>query len=318
MRYFAAMMLILVSLTACSQNESVNQIIQGDKDAVVAVFMSHKTDQTKNGLGTGFFIGENEILTNYHVAGSPDHTIKVAVKNSNKTYDATVVAGDKNTDIALLKLNDWNTFIKDNPKIKYLKFATKPAEETQTVWTIGHPGGLFYSISRGVVSVDAKKSPDPFPMWWIQTDAHVFQGNSGGPMLNDEGEVLGMNSDMIVQEGGSYGFAIPTPLIKKVLSDLKQYNEVRWATLGIVLEGNTIAKVVSGGAADKAGIKEKDVVRAVGINGIYTEVDGAMKLIKMLSKIDYNTPIVLELTRGDDEPVIKLTPDYKTSQLYLK
>lgn len=317
MKQIFALLFMAISLAACSQIEDSNYKISQEKDAVVAVLISDTTDDKKGGVGTGFFIKENYIVTNYHVGGDPNTTLKIAMEQGSKMYDAELVLGDKDTDVAIIKLKNWEEFKKENPQIKYLTFASENPHVTDTVWAIGHPWGLFYSISRGIVSIDATKNPAPFPMWWIQTDAHVFQGNSGGPLLNNDGEVVGMNSNMYAREGGSYGFAIPTPLIKKIIHDLETYKEVRWASMGVGLEGTKISSVAPGSAAEKAGIKPNDIVTAVAKNGqVFVDVNDSLDLIKYLSALDHKDTVVLEISRDNDPISIKVTPDYKTSKDY--
>lgn len=320
MRQLFAVIFVLFSLTACNELSFTSKNdyhIANEKTAIVAIMATNATaTPPTSGLGTGFFIKENYIITNYHVAGDPAFKLKVGNETSDKMYEAEVIYGDKDTDIAVIKLKNWDEFKKDNPQVTYLKFSDTLPKVTDPVWVIGHPWGLFYSISKGIVSNEGRKSPASFPMWWIQTDAHVYEGNSGGPLLNDEGEVLGINSVMIAQTGGSYGFAIPESLIRKVISDLENYKQVRWASLGITFEGPGIKvkDLSADGAAKKAGLQAGDTIVSVDGKDIKVPFD----LIEHLSGLDYQTKVQLGIKRDNKMHIIDVQPGFKLSTDYPK
>lgn len=310
-------MLMLVTLTACTKNE--DHLIMSKKTAVVAILAENKVNSNEGGVGTGFFIKDNYIVTNFHVVGNGEYNLKVGMENNDALYEAEIVLGDKDSDIAVIKLKDWEKFKTENPQLTYLKFAEKMPEATDTAWAIGHPWGLFYSISKGIISVEGRKSPNPIPTWWIQSDAHIFQGNSGGPLLNEDGEVVGINSVMIAREGGSYGFAIPTPLIKKIISDLEKYKEVRWANLGISAEtpGVTIKELVDNGAAKEAGFKVGDKLLSIKTEEIHpVAINQMFDLISFLSILDYQTKVQIVVKRGEEEITLDVTPKFKLNSEY--
>ena len=322
MRHVLAFVLILFSLTACKDitSETNSYNIAAKKDAIVAIVATN-TAEKKSGLGTGFFIKENYIVTNYHVAGDPTFDISVSTETNGKSYPAEVVYSDKATDIAVIKLKKWDEFIKDNPNVKYLKFADSLPKDTDTVWAIGHPWGLTFSISKGIVSNEARKTPDPIPTWWIQTDAHVYEGNSGGPLLNDNGDVVGIDSNMIAQTGGSYGFAIPMTLVKKVLNDLEKYKEVRWPSLGVLLEGPgaTVKDMPGDSAAKAAGLQVGDVIVAVKYGDAEeTPVKNYYDLIELLSGADYASNIELAVMRKNKMMRLHVQPKFKSNLDYAK
>jgi serine protease DegQ len=243
------------------------------------------------------------------------------MENNDELYEAEIVLGDKDSDVAVIKLKDWEKFKKENPQLTYLKFADKMPDATDTAWAIGHPWGLFYSISKGIISVEGRKSPNPIPTWWIQSDAHIFQGNSGGPLLNEDGDVLGINSVMIAREGGSYGFAIPFPLIKKVINDLEKYKEVRWVNLGISVEtpGVTIKEISNNSAAKEAGIKPGDRIVSIKTEEIHlTPINQMFDLISFLSVLDYQTKVQIVVERDDELITLDLTPKFKLNKEYVK
>jgi S1-C subfamily serine protease len=317
MKNFLAFVLVLVTLTACVKNE--DNLIESKKTAVVAILAENKDKPSESGVGTGFFIKDNYIVTNYHVVGDGNYNLKVGMENNDELYEAEIVLGDKDSDVAVIKLKDWEKFKKENPQLTYLKFADKMPDATDTAWAIGHPWGLFYSISKGIISVEGRKSPNPIPTWWIQSDAHIFQGNSGGPLLNEDGDVLGINSVMIAREGGSYGFAIPFPLIKKVINDLEKYKEVRWANLGISVEtpGVTIKEVSNNSAANEAGLKPGDRIVSIKTEEIHlTPINQMFDLISFLSVLDYQTKIQIFVERGNELITLNLTPKFKLNNEY--
>lgn len=310
-------MLMFVTLTACAKNE--DQLIASKKTAVVAILAENKDNPNESGVGSGFFIADNYIVTNHHVVGDGNYNLKVGMENNDATYEAEIIFGDKDSDVAVIKLKDWEKFKKENPQLSYLKFATKMPTATDTAWAIGHPWGLFYSISKGIISLEARKSPNPIPTWWIQSDADIFQGNSGGPLLNEDGEVLGINSVMIAREGGSYGFAIPFPLVKKIISDLEKYKEVRWANLGISAEtpGVTIKELVDNGAAKDAGFKVGDKLLSIRTEETHTvTINQMFDLISFLSILDYQTKVQIVVKRGEEEITLGVTPKFKLNSEY--
>lgn len=315
-----ALMIVCLGLAACSSSKNLADLIDDKKNSVVAIVMTGQpitgTNNTPTGVGTGFIVADNFIVTNFHVGGDKNNKLQVAVDGSSKMYDAELVMGDEKTDIAVIKLKDWKAFIADNPNIKLIQWSEKHPREGDDIFVIGHPWGLFYSVSRGIISHEGRKSPVPLPTWWLQSDAHIYQGNSGGPMIDIDGNVIGMNSIMISKEGGSYGFALPTPLIKKVIADLEKYKEVRWASLGVGLENARIKSVSSGSAAEKAGIKVNDDIVSLTINGKEIPVHTAMDLIIALSIIDYQQEITLGVKRDKDVVAIKVTPGFKINNDY--
>jgi S1-C subfamily serine protease len=319
MKNIIALLLMVVTLTACTANEDYT--IANKKTAVVAILAENKENTNQGSVGTGFLIKENYIITNFHVAGDTNFNLKVAMENNDETYEAELVYGDKDTDVAVIKLKDWEKFKNENPQLTYLDFATSLPKVTETVWAIGHPWGLFYSVSKGIVSTEARKSPSPFPMWWIQTDADIFQGNSGGPLLNEDGKVVGMNSVMLAQEGGSYGFAIPFPLINKVINDLEKYKEVRWSSLGISIDGPrvTIKEISTDSAAKEAGLQVGDKIVSVRTEAtLKTPIQTAFDLISYLSILDHETNLQVTVDRDDTLITLDLDPKFKLNTDYAK
>jgi S1-C subfamily serine protease len=319
MKHFLAFMLMFVTLTACTKNE--DYLIASKKTAVIAILSENKDKPSEGGVGTGFIVKDNYIITNFHVVGTDTNTLKIAMEGNDELYDAELIVGDKDSDIAVIKLKDWDKFKKENPQMTYLKFADNMPNSTDTAWAIGHPWGLFWSISKGIISLDARKMPGPLPLWWIQTDAHVFQGNSGGPLLNNDGDVIGMNSVMIAKEGGSYGFAIPFPIIQKVINDLEKHKEVRWASLGISVEtpGVTIKEIMDNSAAKEGGLKVGDKIVSIKTeDSQLTPINQMFDLIAFLSVLDYQTKVQIAVERDGNMITLDVTPKFKLNTEYTK
>ena len=221
--------------------------------------------------GSGFIISSDGfIVTNNHVVEDAD-TIKVTLSN-DEVYDAEVIGLDPRMDLALLKIDSKQEF-------PFVKFGnSKESRVGEWVVAIGNPFGLGGTVTAGIISAlgrDIRSGPyDRF----IQTDAPINKGNSGGPLFNMDGEVIGVNTMIYSQSGGSVGigFSIPSELVVPVIEQLKDYGETRRGWLGVMIQnvteelakdmdleearGALIQKVAENGPADKAGIEEGDVI----------------------------------------------------------
>lgn len=315
-----ASLMVMFVLVACTKSSTT--MIEDAKLGIVVVVAKrdgNTVSDQKSGVGTGSFIADNVILTNFHVAGNSQE-IKIGVTTSDDLYDAEFVYGDKESDVAVIKLKDWNKFVKENPSYRILDYASRVPKEGETVYTIGHPWGLFYSVSKGIVSTSKRKSPANVPTWWIQTDAHVYNGNSGGPMLNEQGQIVGMNSVMVVNEGGSYGFAIPIGLVKKIINDLEKYKEVRWATIGVAMKspGVTVGEIMPGSAASKTELRPNDRIVGLMINRNIIRVSNSLDVISELSQVDYESEIILIVEREYAVLKIAIKPGYKLAKDFVK
>ncbi|MFH0813331.1 MAG: DegQ family serine endoprotease [Pseudomonadota bacterium] len=227
------------------------------------------------GLGTGMVMDEEgHILTNNHVVGGATE-IKVLLSNG-KQYPAKVVGTDPKTDLAVIKIETTET-------LPHVTFGDSDKVEVgEWVVAIGHPRGLDQTVTQGIISAKHRRGiTDPSTYQdFLQTDAAINPGNSGGPLLNLQGEVIGVNAAIVSQSGGSegIGFAIPSNMALHTAKALIAHGKVERGWLGVSVQdltpdlaqsfglgapkGALIADVSKDGPADKAGIKRGDVVLA--------------------------------------------------------
>lgn len=237
-------------------------------------------EREQQGSGSGVIIRQDGyIVTNNHVVQGATK-IEVTL-NNNKTYEATVIGTDPVTDVALIKI--------DADGLPIVPFGDSDNLRLgEWVLAIGSPLGeqLKGTITAGIVSAKGRSMPNyngEFKIEsFIQTDAAVNPGNSGGALVNKKGELVGINTAIVSQTGAysGYSFAVPSNMVKKVVGDLIDFGSVKRAILGISggtvtdelakklkldsPEGAYVNEVVKGGAADRAGIKSEDVI--VGID----------------------------------------------------
>ena len=248
----------------------------------------------EQGLGSGIIVrregGSYYVLTNNHVAGSAD---KITVRTfDGKEYAGSLVGKDSRKDLALVKFNSSNNDI---------AVATLGDSSTLQVgdWAIaiGSPYGLVSSVTAGIVSALGRTGgPDGNISDFIQTDAAINRGNSGGALVNIYGEVVGINTWIASEGGGNIGlgFAIPINSAKKAIEDFLSYGKVRYGWLGATLEpldkagdaelgvdpgkGALVADVYRRGPAEKGGVHPGDVI--LGLNGAdISEVDQLVRLV---------------------------------------
>ena len=233
----------------------------------------------REATGSGVIIStDGYIVTNNHVVeGADELTVTL---NDNKEYSARIVGADKNTDLALIKIDGKNL-----PAIAIAN--SEDIKVGEWVLAVGNPLGLNNTVTAGIVSAKARSLGANGVEAFIQTDAAINRGNSGGALVNVKGELVGINAALYSQTGSysGYGFAIPTTIMNKVVADLKQSGTVQRAVIGIqggdvknfidmqkeegkevdfgTMEGVYIDKVTDDGAAADAGLKKGDVIVAV-------------------------------------------------------
>ena len=233
----------------------------------------------REATGSGVIISsDGYIVTNNHVVeGADELTVTL---NDNKEYSARIVGTDKTTDLALIKID-----AKNLPAIVIAN--SDELKVGEWVLAVGNPFNLNNTVTAGIVSAKARSLGANGVESFIQTDAAINAGNSGGALVNTKGELVGINAMLYSQTGSysGYGFAIPTTIMNKVVSDIKQYGTVQRALIGIqgsdvnnyidsqkeqgktvdlgTMEGIYVAKVTDDGAAEAAGMKESDVITAI-------------------------------------------------------
>jgi serine protease Do len=229
-------------------------------------------EQRVQGAGSGVIISQDgEILTNFHVIEGirgGESTLEVKLSDG-RTFKATVLGKDKELDIALVKIS-----------ATHLPYAKLGNSESMRIgdWVvaIGNPLGLDHTVTHGIISAKGRQLSGPGLESFLQTDAAINRGNSGGPLLNLKGEVIGINT-AIRPDGQNIGFAVPVDMINNILKDLRSGKPVNRGYLGVnpknldnefqsslgILEGAVVASVVRGGPADKGGIQRLDVITAV-------------------------------------------------------
>ncbi len=229
--------------------------------------------QKVSSLGSGFVIDPKGIVvTNNHVIEDADEIV-VNFSNGDK-FQAKLIGRDPKTDLAVLKLE-----VSSKKKFPFVKFGdSRKSRVGDWVIAIGNPFGLGGSLSAGVISaINRDINAGPYDSF-IQTDAAINRGNSGGPLFNLDGEVIGVNSAIISPSGGSVGigFSIPSDLVQNVIAQLQEYGETRRGWLGVRIQqvtddlaenlglkkahGALVSEVSKGGPAEKGGVEVGDVI----------------------------------------------------------
>lgn len=272
--------------------------------------------------GSGVIISKDGyVVTNNHVV---DGATKLRVKlNDGRTFDAKLIGKDSATDVALLKIDS-------DDDLPTLPFGSSDALRLgEWVLAIGSPFDLQSTITAGIVSAKARNLgaiPNDFRIEsFIQTDAAVNPGNSGGALVNTRGELVGINTLIKSQTGSyiGYSFAIPEAIVRKVVVDLKEYGVVQRAMLGIMfrpvdqdfldsegkelgikeLGGIYVASVVEGGSASEAGIRKGDII--LSIDGV--KVNDSATVQELIARRRPNDKVKISVKRDGDVKQIDVT-----------
>ncbi len=269
--------------------------------------------QEKTGYGSAFFISKDGyLLTNHHVV--EDASKVTIVLNDRRELDATVVGSDERTDVALLKVQGTS----------YPELRTGNVDQLRVgepVLAIGSPFGFDYSASAGIVSAKMRNMMGETSVPFIQTDVALNPGNSGGPLFNQRGEVVGVNSRIFSGTGGYMGlsFSIPIDVAMDVADQLKRNGKVTRSYLGVSLqdidrnlaesyklskpEGSLITQVAPNSPAARAGLRAGDVI--LKYNG--TPISRTSELLNYLNRSVPNQSIQLEVLRDDKRRNITAT-----------
>ncbi len=272
------------------------------------------------GLGSGVIISpDGYITTNNHVIDGADR-LEVTL-NDNRTFNATVIGSDAATDLALIKI--------DADSLRVIPMGDSDALRVgEWVLAVGNPFGFTSTVTTGIVSAKARSISSTQNMRsmgiesYIQTDAAVNPGNSGGALVNIDGELIGINTAIYSQTGNyaGYSFAIPVSIVSKVMTDLKQYGTVQRAVLGIefreltpalvkeknitgVNDGILVENVIDRSSAAEAGIEKGDIITAIDNNPTHT----AAQLQEQLARHRPGDTVTISLLRDGKSRNTKVT-----------
>lgn len=311
---------------------SVNAVVHVTTEAMVTVrdpmadffwgYRAPQQQQQRQGAGSGVIIGSDGfIVTNHHVVEGAD---KIQVHlNDRRVFEAKIMGSDPSTDIAVLKI--------DAEDLATLPYGNSDDVRVgEWVLAVGNPMNLTSTVTAGIVSAKARNinllqydpSRDIFPIEsFIQTDAAVNPGNSGGALVNATGELIGINSAIASTTGSysGYSFAIPVNIVKKVTRDLVEFGSVQRAYLGVSIRdldpalakeldmdlphGVYVNGLTEGGAAAKAGIAKGDVIVKVG----NIEVRDVPQLQEQVGKFHPGDRVPITVLRNGLDKVIELT-----------
>jgi len=278
--------------------------------------------QLRQGAGSGVIVStDGYIVTNNHVVEGAD---KIQVHlNDNRMYEGTVVGRDPSTDIALLKINAENL-----SSVSYGN--SDNVRVGEWVLAVGNPMNLTSTVTAGIVSAKARNinllqydpTRDVFPIEsFIQTDAAVNPGNSGGALVNVNGDLVGINTAIGSNTGTytGYSFAVPVNIVKKVAADLLEFGSVQRAYLGVSIRdmdqkladetkvgqirGVYVNGVSDGGAAQQSGMKAGDVIMKVG----NIDVNNVPQLQEQVSKFRPGNKVPVTVMRSGEEKVFDMT-----------
>jgi serine protease Do len=264
------------------------------------------------GQGSGFVISsDGYVVTNNHVIDGATK-IQVAFDNDETKYDAKLIGTDPRTDVALLKIESTKTF----PAVK---LATKEPRVGDWALAVGNPFGLGGTVTAGIVSALARDIGSG-PYDYMQIDAAVNRGNSGGPTFNLDGDVIGVNTAIFSPSGGNVGIAfdVPAKTVQEVVTQLKSSGTVKRGWLGVKIQnvdedtaaslglseahGALVSEVTPNGPAAGAGIKTQDAILQVNNDKIADSRDLARKIAELAP----DTPVDIKVWRNNAEKSIKV------------
>ncbi|MBG76469.1 MAG: Periplasmic pH-dependent serine endoprotease DegQ [Alphaproteobacteria bacterium MarineAlpha5_Bin12] len=307
----------VVSITSTTIVEDNNQQIpQFPEGSPFEDFFQEYFDQNDNGakkrpivgLGSGFIIDDSGIVvTNNHVIEGADE-INIIMDNGDE-FEATILGKDPKADLAVIKFD---------PKGKKLNSVEWGDSDLARIgdWAIaiGNPLGVGNTVTAGIVSAIARDIGGGPYVKFIQTDASINRGNSGGPLFNIEGKVIGINSAIISQSGGSIGlgFAIPSNIAKKIVYQLIEFGRTKRGWLGVQIQNVTdeiaesldlennqgafVASIQEGSPAEEFGIEAGDIILEFNGNTIETYRD----LPKLVAETDVDTVVIVKVWRKNE------------------
>ncbi|MAR57418.1 MAG: peptidase A2 [Rickettsiales bacterium] len=237
-------------------------------ESVVTITSSSNSmnSRTNNGIGSGvIFSDDGYIVTNLHILSGSNINVRL---NNGKNYSASIIGIDNNTDIAVLK-------IVTNDKLNSIEIAdSENIKVGDRVLAIGNPYGIGISVSNGIISATGRDYGNPY-LQLIQTDAAINPGNSGGALINENGNLVGINSKIFSKTGAyqGIGFAIPSNLVVQIVSELIQFGKIRTTWIGnfrvVRIRVNLNNKIVNAlkvieidnfGPLYEKGVRENDII----------------------------------------------------------
>jgi len=275
-------------------------------------FAQPERPKVVQGQGSGFVISpDGYVVTNNHVIDGATK-IQITFDNDETKYEAKLIGTDPRTDVALLKIQSTKTF----PAVK---FSTKQPRVGDWALAVGNPFGLGGTVTAGIVSALARDIGSG-PYDYMQIDAAVNRGNSGGPTFNLDGDVIGVNTAIFSPSGGNVGIAfdIPAKTVNEVVTQLKAHGTVRRGWLGVKIQnvdedtaaslglkeahGALVSEVTPSGPAAAAGIETQDAILQVNDEKIVDSRDLARKI----AELSPDSPVNIKVWRNNGEKVINV------------
>jgi putative serine protease PepD len=287
------------STRATSGGLSAGEIYKNSQSAVVEI-------QAGAATGTGFVIDEQgHVVTNEHVAGG-NQTVEIRFADESEEQ-GRVIGTDPSSDIAVIQVD-----LTGHDVTPVQLGSSAGVEVGDPVYAIGNPFGLERSLTAGIVSAVNRDitAPNNFTINdVIQTDAPVNPGNSGGPLLDASGNVIGVVSQIQSENGGNIGigYAVPSDTVRDVMSTLKSGGEVEHAYLGVNLQetdnGVSLSRVIDGDPGQRAGLEQGDVV----VEADGKKVESASDIQRAVDAHEPGDKLVLKVRRGGDERTVTVT-----------
>ena len=284
------------------------------------LFFGRSQQRAQIGTGSGVIISsDGYIITNNHVIEGAQ-SIEITT-NDNKTYTAELIGTDSSTDIALLK-------IKTLEPLSYLTFGdSNLAKVGEWVLAVGNPFNLTSTVTAGIISAKSRDLSGQNTQSFIQTDAAVNPGNSGGALVNTNGELIGINTAITSKTGSyiGYSFAVPSNIARKVIEDLMEFGNVQNGILGVIggelnsknskefgvneTEGFYVNDIQKGTGAEKAGLQKGDIIQR--IDGVTISKFSDLK--GFLNTKNPNDTVEVLILRGDKQMNIIVTLEKRIS-----
>jgi len=305
-------LILLLPLFSCASTVNFPNVIAKTTPSVVHIMnilSSDSESDTKledhNGkpimTGSGFMISGNHIITNQHVIENSSELL-ISFKDDPKSYPASIIGFDKEIDIAVLKFNGDKTV---NP----LSWSEQEIRSGQDIWVYGHPAGLLYSVSKGIISHTDRRITNPWQRT-IQVDAAINSGNSGGPLFDMNGDVVGINVMLVspTKAFAGIGLAIDGEIAQRAINDILADGKIIRPLMGVILEYDRELFVVKAselspdGAAKTAGMMKDDIYVTIDNMPIKYMED----VFDVLAMKKPNDIIAVEIKRGNETKIIQV------------